>query len=224
MENKSITHSCSNVEDTVVVWATPSLTEAISGILADMDAEVYVCDSAIDLMMIPSFIQIIDGHLLINDDRDLYTISCMLTDYSGNIKQCGRCRHHQDCLTDAESWKTDKDAVYFNSGPKYRPPMIMLNAEAKQRDVDGLLSLLPPMKVEEVISDDFAYWLLNTVSYWHRKVLAWRVKYQEWDMIETNRWLQEEAQEDMKITSAEIAKKKWHPRSFTIELRSPDFI
>jgi len=175
---KTIKHVDSSIEDTIAVWATTSLNQDITDILADMDAEVYACDCAIDLIMIPSFIQIIDGRLLTDSDNHLPTISCLLTDYSGNMKQCGRCRHHQDCLTDTESWKTDEDANY-DCGPQYKPPTIMLHAEARQHDIEGLLALLPPMKVKEGISDGLAYWLRNTVSYWHRKALVWRVEYQE---------------------------------------------
>ncbi len=127
--------------------------------------------------------------------------SYILTEYSGNMAQCGRCRHHRDCLTDDESREPEE----YDSGPEYKAPAIMLNAEVRQREIEGLLAILPPMKGREGISDDLAYWLRNKVSYWHRKALAWRVEYREWDTLETMRLLQQKAKKDMKMKAAEIA-------------------
>jgi len=212
----------SGLENTIAVWATPSLRREITGILTDMDAEVYVCDSACDLIMIPSFIQIIDGLLMTDRDKDFPVLSCILTEYSGHMEQCGRCRHHQDCLTDTESRETEEYEKY-DSGPEYTVPTIMLHAEARQRDIEGLLAILPPMKLREGLSDGLAYWLRKTISYWHRKALVWRIAYQEWNTLEEMRRLQQKEKKGMNRRAAEIAWKKWQPKSVSLELRSPDF-
>jgi len=173
---------------------------------------VYACDSACDLIMIPNFIQIIDGRLMTDRNKDLPVLSCILTEYSGHMEQCGRCRHHQDCLTDAESRKTEEDENY-DSGPDYNVPTIMLHAEARQREIECLPAILPPMKVKEGISDSLAYWLQKTVSYWHRKALIWRIAYQEWHTLEEMRRLQQKAKKETKGKAAEIAREKWQPKS-----------
>lgn len=165
-------------ENTVAIWISPELKSAIESSLENQNFNTYFCSTAIDLVMIPSFVQVVDGQLCCEEDHDLSTLECILNNYSGELLQCRRCNYHKDCLINSE-WQRKEHHIDY--GPEYNPPVIMLNAEAKQRDLKGLLALIPPILSKHF---DMGNWLLKTILHWHKKVLDWRIEYDKWNILE----------------------------------------
>jgi len=200
-----------SVESNVNIFAKSPTARNILSALKGMPFDHYRCEDFFDIIMIPCFITILDGHLLTKDNLDIDLLECFLTEWSGRMKKCRRCGRYHDCL---ESPATEKD---IDTGPHYKAPFILLHSDTKQRDVEGLVALIPPMTVEEPFSLELKNWLKSTCLVLHKKALKWREKYDQWIAIECERDACKQK------TFAEIAEERWMPKNIKIELNGPEF-
>ncbi|MEN6637635.1 MAG: hypothetical protein ABFC95_00385 [Smithella sp.] len=115
--------------------------------------------------MIPCFILILDALVLTEDNPAINRFESYLTGWSGRMKKCPQCRNYDDCL---ESDDLGKD---INIGTEYKPPIILLHADKKQHDVEGLVALIPPMPVTKPFSSELEFWMRSTCLAWHKKAL-----------------------------------------------------
>lgn len=198
-------------DTTVNLWIKRDLVADISKALMNTPLELYLCRNAIDTFMIPSFIMILDGRLITQADKDIDTLECYLSGWSGKMKKCKRCRNQKECTPE------DVGGNIFD-GPEYNPPIIMLNPDKKQRQVDGLFSLTPSEPFTQPFSEELALWLRSTVSFWHTKVQRWRIEYDRWVALE-------EIREDYRRPPkwSDVARARWLARKSTIKLPAPLF-
>jgi hypothetical protein len=127
------------------------------------------------------------------------------------MKKCPQCKTYHDCL------KSTAAAKDIDFGPEYKAPVILLHADKRQRDVAGLVSLIPPMTVEEPFSLELKYWIKSTCLVLHKKALRWRAKYEQWVSLEYQKDLCKHK------TYSEIADERWVPKKITIEFNIPEF-
>lgn len=200
-----------SIESNINILANTPTAKNISSVLKCMPFNHYLCEDITDTFMIPCFIMILDGHVLTKDNRDLNLFECFLTEWSGRMKKCRRCKKYHDCL---ESTAAAKDIDF---GPEYKAPVIMLHAKKKQREVEGLVALIPPLQVQEPFSLELEYWIRATCLAWHKKALRWRKKNNQWVAIEC----QKDSCKPKKFS--EMAAERWIPKNIKIELNFPKF-
>jgi hypothetical protein len=160
-----------SIESNVNILANSPTAENIAFILKQMPFNHYLCEDFTDVIMIPCFILILDGRVLTEDNPDINRFECYLTEWSGRMKKCPQCRNYNDCI---ESNDLEEDIDF---GPEYKAPIILLHADKKQRDVDGLVALIPPMPVTEPFSSALEFWLRSTCLTWQKKALRWREEF-----------------------------------------------
>jgi len=78
--------------------AKSSTAKNISSALKGMPFDHYCCKDFVDSIMIPCFIQILDGHALTKDNREIDLFECYLTKWAGRMKKCRRCKNYRNCL------------------------------------------------------------------------------------------------------------------------------
>ena len=176
-----------------------------------MTFNYYLCEDITDVIMIPCFILILDGYVLTEDNPEINRFECYLTEWSGRMKKCPQCRNYHDCLVSVDP-KEDMDF-----GPEYKVPIILLNTDKKQRDVEGLVTLIPPMPVTEPFSRELEDWLRSTCLTWHKKALRWREEFDKWHTIECQKDFYKQKSYE------EIAAERWMPKNIKVELQIPEF-
>ena len=102
-------------------------------------------------------------------------------------------------------------------GPEYKAPIILLHADKKQRDVEGLVALIPPMPVTEPFSSKLEFWLHSACLTWHKKALQWREEFDKWHAIECQKDYHKQK------TYSEIAAERWMPKKINVELQIPEY-
>jgi hypothetical protein len=200
-----------SIENNVNILANFPTVENISSILKQMPFGHYRCEDITDVIMIPCFILILDALVLTENNPEVNRFECYLTKWSGRMKKCPQCRNYQDCL---ESADLEEDMDF---GPEYKAPIILLHAEKKQRDVEGLVALIPPMSVTEPFSSELEYWLRSTCFTWHKKALQWREESDKWHAIDRQKDYHKQK------TYSEIAAERWMPKNMRIELQIPEY-
>jgi hypothetical protein len=200
-----------SIESNVNILANSPTAENISSILKCMPFNHYRCQDITDAFMIPCFILILDGHVLTKDNLELDLFECFLTEWSGRMKKCLRCWNYRDCL------KSTAAAKDIDIGVDYKTPVVLLHADKRQRDVEGLVALTQPMPVNEPFSLELEYWLRSKCLAWHKKALRWRKKNELWITIEC----QKDSCKKKKFSK--IASERWMPREITIKLNGPEF-
>jgi len=200
-----------SIESNVNILANSPTTETISSILSHMPFDHCLCEDITDVIMIPCFILILDGYVLTEDNPEISRFECYLTEWSGRMKKCPQCRNYHDCHKSADL-REDMDF-----GPEYKAPIILLHADKKQRNVEGLVSLIPPIPVTEPFTRELEYWLSSTCSIWHKKALRWREEFDKWHAIESQKDYHKQK------TYSEIASERWMPKNISVELQIPEF-
>ncbi len=200
-----------SVESNINILANSPTEANISSILKQMPFGHYLCKDITDVIMIPSFILILDGRVLTVANPEISRFECYLIGWSGRMKKCPQCRNYHDCLESANP----EEAQDF--GPQYKLPIILLHADKKQRDVEGLVALIPPMPVIEPFSPDLEYWLRSTCLTWQEKALRWREDFDKWHAIERQKDYHKQK------TYSEIATERWMPKNMRIELQIPEY-
>ncbi|HOD62335.1 MAG TPA: hypothetical protein PKG96_09580, partial [Bacilli bacterium] len=127
-----------SIESNVNILANSPTAENVSSVLDRMPFIHCFCEDFTDVIMIPCFILILDGRVLTEDNPKISRFECYLTEWSGRMKKCSQCRNYHDCHKSAGS----EDDMDF--GPEYKAPIILLHADKKQRDIEGLVALIPP--------------------------------------------------------------------------------
>ena len=87
-----------SVENNVDILANFQMIENISSILKQMPFGHCLCEDITDVIMIPSFILILDARILTEDNPEISRFECYLTEWSGRMKKCPHCRNYHDCL------------------------------------------------------------------------------------------------------------------------------
>ena len=201
-----------SIESNVNILAKSPTAENISFILKGMPFDLYHCQDVTDAFMIPCFIQLLDGHVLTKDNKDIDIWECFLTNWTGRMKKCPRCRKYHKCSKDDNMEEEDIDI-----GPEYKAPVILLHADKRQREVEGLVALIPPMPVKETFSLELEDWLKSMCLAWQKKALLWRKEFEQWRTIEDQRY------SCRPKTFSEIAVERWMPRKMTFEISGPEF-
>ena len=200
-----------SVENNVNILANSPTTENISSILNNMPFNYYLCEDFTDVIMIPCFILILDGRVLTVDNPEISRLECDIAERSGRMKKCPQCRNNHDCH---ESTNPEEDIDF---GPEYKLPIILLHADKKQRDVEGLVALIPPIPVTEPFSSELEFWLRSTCFTWQKKALKWREEFDKWQTIECQKDYYKQK------TYEEIAAQRWTPKSIRVELQIPEY-
>ncbi len=200
-----------SIESNVNILANSPTAENVSSVLDRMPFIHCFCEDFTDVIMIPCFILILDGRVLTEDNPKISRFECYLTEWSGRMKKCSQCRNYHDCHKSAGS----EDDMDF--GPEYKAPIILLHADKKQRDIEGLVALIPPIPVTDPFSRELEDWLRSTCLTWHKKALQWREEFDKWHAIECQKDYHKQK------TCEEIAAKKWMPKEIKIELHIPEF-
>ena len=200
-----------SIENNVNILANSPTAENISSILKQMPFGHCLCEDITDVIMIPGFILILDGRVLTEDNPEISRFECYLTEWSGRMKKCPQCRNYNDCL---ESVDPEEDMDF---GPEYKAPIILLHADKKQRDVEGLVALIPPMPITEPFSHELEDWLRSTCIARQKKALQWREEFDKWHAIECQKDFYKQK------TYSEIAAERWMPKNIRIELQIPEF-
>ncbi len=200
-----------SVENNVNILANSSTAENVSSILNRMPFNHCLCEDFTGVIMIPCFILILDGRVLTEDNPEINRFECYLTKWSGRMKKCPQCRNYNDCLDPADLGED------MDFGSEYKAPIILLNADKKQRDVEGLFALIPPMPVTEPFSPELEYWLRSTCLTGHKKALRWREEFDKWQAIEHQKDYHKQK------TYSEIAAERWTPKNLRVELQIPEF-
>lgn len=200
-----------SIENNVNILAHSPTAENISSTLQQMPFSHYLCDGFTDVIMIPCFILILDARVLTKDSPEINRFECYLTEWSGRMKKCSQCRNYDNCH---ESANPDEDMDF---GPEYKAPIILLHADKKPRDVEGLVALIPPMPVTEPFSRELESWLRSTCLTWHKKALRWREEFDKWQAIECQKDYHKQK------TYSEIAAERWMPKNLRVELQIPEF-
>lgn len=94
---------------------------------------------------------------------------------------------------------------------------ILLHAGKRQREVQGLVALIPPMPVNVPFSLELVGWLRSTCLAWQKKALRWRREFDQWLTIQNQR------DACKPKTFSEIATERWTPKKITIEINGPEF-
>jgi len=203
-----------SIESNLNILAKSPTAENIISILEGMPYDYYNCQNITDAFMIPCFILIVDGNILTKDNQDIDVWECYLIGWTGRMKKCLRCRNYRDC-----SKEIPADAKDIDNSPKHAEPIILLHADKRQREVEGLISLIPPMPVHETFSEELKDWLKSTCLFWQKRALKWREEFEQWDAILHQKYLFKQKQK----TCAEVAAERWRPRKINIKLPEPDF-
>lgn len=203
-------HVTQSIEGNVNILANSPMAENIESILQGMPFDYYKCENIVDAFMIPCFVFLLDGSILTKDNTDIDIWECSLVLWEGRLKKCPRCKRYSDCRRAAILGKN------IDSGPKHEEPVILLNADKKQREVERLVALIPPMPVTEPFSSELENWIKSTCLAFHKKALKWRQKYEQWSAIQV------EKDASKPKTFKEIADRKWMPQNINIELPSPE--
>ena len=202
-----------SIESNANILASSPLIEKIASAIKGMPFNFYICEDITDAFMIPCFVLILDGALIKEKDNNIIdTWECSLSSWSGKRKKCLKCRKQPDCAKEIPK----EDAPLF-SWPQYKEPAIIFNVDKRERDVEGLVSLIPPMSVTEPFSNELEGWIKSTCLQRQRKALKWRDEFEKWHA------LQREKDAVKPKTFAQIAKQKWRPKGMTFELPSPEF-
>ncbi len=202
-----------SIESNANILANSPLKENIASALKGMPFNFYICEDITDTFMIPCFILILDGTLIKEKDNNIIdTWECSLCNWSGKRKKCLKCRKQQECDKEIQP----EDAHLF-SWPQYKEPTILFHADKRERDVEGLVSLIPPMPVTDPFSHELEKWVKSICLQRQRKALKWRDEFEKWHAIKR------EKDAVMPKTFAQIAKQKWRPKEMTFELPSPEF-
>ncbi len=199
------------IENNVNILANSPTAENISSTMKHMPFIHYLCEDITDTFMIPGFILVLDGHVLANNNREINLFECFLAGWSGRMKKCPHCKTYHDCL---KSTGASKDIDF---GPEYKAPVILLHADKKQREVEGLVALIPPVPINEPFSSELEYWLRLTCFSWYKKALRWRGKNDQLNAVEC----QKELCKHKKYS--EIAEETWLLKNIKIELNLPGF-
>jgi len=200
-----------SIENNVNILANAPAAENIASILNSMPFNHCSCEDITDVIMIPCFILILDARVLTEDNPEINRFECYLTEWSGRMKKCPQCRYYHDCLEPADLGED------MNFGPEYKAPIILLHADKKQRDVEGLVALIPPMPVTEPFSSEFEDWMCSTCLTWQKKALRWREEFDKWETIERQK------DHHKQKTYSEIAAERWMPKNLRVELQIPEF-
>lgn len=200
-----------SLENTASMWVSQSIKIEMHKCLVDMPFELYNCSDAIDAFMIPSFVLILDGSMLLMDDLDIESLECYLSNFSGEMIRCKRCKNH--CCKPDLTLETDN----ISFSPEYKVPIIFLNPDKRQRDVEGLIAIVPPVAVTEPFSLELKQWLKETILSFHKKALIWREEFDQWEYI---RILEDSRKQK---TALEITRERWQPKKIKIHLKFPDF-
>lgn len=201
-----------SIENNVNILANAPMAENISSILKNMPFDVYPCEDAIDAFMIPCFILFLDGNVLTPDNQGIDQWECCLTGWTGKMQKCIHCRNYCKCFK-----VNALNAEKIDIGPNYKESVILLNADKKQREVEGLVTLIPPMPVEETFSMELVDWLRLTCLVWHEKALQWRKKFNQWQAIKNQKYYSSSK------TLEDIATERWISRNNTYEIPRPVF-
>jgi len=200
-----------SIENNVNILADSPTSENISSILSNMPFGLCLCEDITDVIMIPCFILILDSLVLTENNTEINRFECYLTEWSGRMKKCLQCRNYHNCI---ESADLEEDIDF---GPAYKAPIILLHTDKKQRDVEGLVALIPPMPVTEPFSCELKYWLRSTCLAWQKKALRWREENNKWQAIECQKDYNKQK------TYSEIAAERWMPKNTAIEFPIPEF-
>lgn len=199
-----------NIESNVNLWVPEDMAIAISRVFEKMPFELYLCQEVADVFMIPHFILIIDGRIITKANNDIEIWECYLSDWSGKMEKCRRCRNQEDCIPKI----IDND---LRVGPEFNPPTILLNRGKMQRDVEGLIAIIPPVPDIDHVSKELELWLHSITLTWHRRAQKWRKEFDSWNFLE-------ELREDRRPKKAsDMARTKWMPRKIEIKLPTPEF-
>lgn len=199
-------------ESNINILAHTRTSRQIISCLDGMPFDLYRCRHVIDIFMIPRFIQLVDGNILTKDTQDIDVWECYLTSWTGRMKKCPRCKSYYVC-----NKSYDGPIEEIDIGPEYNAPIILLHADKKQLEVEGLITLIPPMPVHDIFSLELKDWIKATCLLWHKKALHWRKKFDQWNAAM-------ELQYNCKRkTYREITDTKWMPRKITVEFSSPEF-
>lgn len=100
--------------------------------------------------------------------------------------------------------------------PDFKSLIILLNKDKMQRQVEGLIAMIPPMSSSGQSSPKFNRWVRSISLAWHKKALIWRERHDRWHTVEIHR------KSSRFKTAPEIAKKRWgYPKKIIFELKSP---
>ena len=198
-----------SLENTVAIWTMPAIAEEMSKFLKAMPFEVVNCEDAIDACMIPHFCLVLDGQMLRKDDQYIESLECYLTGFAGRMEKCRRCRNLTGCDVDV------LDGI--DTEPDYKVPVVLLYPEKRERDVEGLVAVVPPMVQTEPFSAELQQWIIKTVWNFHRKALLWRNEFEKWITVDELREFKRSK------TATEIAERRWLPRRMVFELKFPDY-
>lgn len=200
------------IETNVNIYAESSLAENIASILKDMPFNYFICSGVSDVCMIPCFVTMLDGDCIRKDNKDIDTWECCISNWSGKREKCFKCRKYDECNKEIPP----EDAYLFSS-PEFNAPAILFNADKRQREVEGLVSLIPPMPVTQPFSRELEEWIKSTCLDFHMQALKWRDKYDQWDAIQREKYAVRPK------TFAEIAEMRWMSRNIKIEITGPEF-
>jgi hypothetical protein len=203
-------HVTQSIESNVNILANSPLRDNIASILKGMPFDHFICKNITDAFMIPCFVLLLDGSLLTKGNSDIDIWECYLVQWEGRLKKCTRCKNYNGCHKSAILGKD------IDTGPKREEPVILLNADKKQQEVEGLVALIPPMPVNDPISHELEEWIKLTCLVFHQKTLKWRKEYNKWHTLK----LEKDASRPK--TFREIADRKWRPKNITVELPSPE--
>lgn len=104
--------------------------------------------------------------MIVSTDRQQRDrFNCYFVEWSGRMKKYRQCRKYQDYLASANL----EEAIDF--GPEYKAPIILLHGDKKQRDMEGLVALIPPLPVTEPLLFELEFWLRSTCLAWYKKAL-----------------------------------------------------
>lgn len=205
MPGRLVTQS---IENNVNILANSPTAENIISILQGMPFDYFHCEDTMDAFAIPYFILFLDGHVLTKDNKHIGIWECLLTGWSGRMSKCPRCRNYNDCSREKE---------YVDMGPRFNKLVILFHAEKIQRQVEGLVALIPPMPVTEPFSLELEEWLKSTCLARHEKALRWREAYEPWHACLLEKYALKPK------TFKEIAAERWRPKRMTINFPGPHF-
>ncbi|HQP25700.1 MAG TPA: hypothetical protein PLP16_11065 [Smithellaceae bacterium] len=124
------------------------------------------------------------------------------------MSKCPRCRNFNDCSTEKED---------VDTGPHYNKLTILFHADKIQRQVEGLVAVIPPMPVTEPFSLELEEWLKSTCLARHKKAFRWRAAYEQWDACEVEKYALKPK------TFKEIADERWISEKETFNFPGPKF-
>lgn len=202
------------LESTIATWVPQSMGSIISTYLAGLPFEICNFSDITDILLIPYFVLIIDGTMLSKDDPNIESLECFLSNFSGKMTKCRKCRNHADCSLDIN---TLLKAEGISFGSDYILPIILFNPDKRQRNIESMRAIVPPIAGTESFSPELQKWLSVEILAFHKKALRWRK--------ENTKWVNLEILKDSRRqkTVAEVATEKWLPKNSKIELKIPKF-